>query len=96
MSSVAYAIEAALRALDGDLALLIPAMSAVLLIIALVVVNYQQLIARYPRGGGASAATGEAFGESRAPRRARPPVELLRDRVELPGQPLSAVSPNGR
>lgn len=27
------------------------------------VVNYQQLIARYPRGGGASAATGEAFGE---------------------------------
>lgn len=67
MSSVAYAIEAALRALDGDLALLIPAMSAVLLIIALVVVNYQQLIARYPRGGGASAATDEAFGESRAP-----------------------------
>ncbi|GAA2408705.1 hypothetical protein A7G45_10480 [Mycolicibacterium llatzerense] len=25
--------------------------------------SYQQLIARYPRGGGASAATGEAFGE---------------------------------
>ncbi|MFC6129377.1 amino acid permease [Mycolicibacterium llatzerense] len=63
VSSVAYAIEAALRALDGDLTLLIPAMSAVVLIIALVVVNYQQLIARYPRGGGASAATGEAFGE---------------------------------
>lgn len=63
VSSVAYAIEAALRALNGDLALLIPAMSAVVLIIALVVVNYQQLIARYPRGGGASAATGEAFGE---------------------------------
>ncbi|WP_202813129.1 APC family permease [Mycolicibacterium llatzerense] len=63
VSSVAYAIEAALRALGGDLALLIPAMSAVVLIIALVVVNYQQLIARYPRGGGASAATGEAFGE---------------------------------
>ncbi|MHA7663142.1 APC family permease [Mycolicibacterium sp. HS_4_1] len=63
VSSVAYAIEAALRALDGNLALLIPAMSAVVLIIALVVINYQQLIARYPRGGGASAATGEAFGE---------------------------------
>lgn len=31
------------------------------------VVNYQQLIARHPRGGGASAATGEAFGEGRAP-----------------------------
>ncbi|WP_433759525.1 amino acid permease [Nocardia sp. CA-135398] len=63
VSSVAYAIEAALRALDGDLALLIPTMSVVVLIIALVIVNYQQLITRYPQGEGAAAATGEAFGE---------------------------------
>ncbi|WP_307311094.1 hypothetical protein [Pseudarthrobacter enclensis] len=32
-------------------------------IIALVIVNYRQLIARYPQGGGASAAVGEAFGD---------------------------------
>jgi amino acid transporter len=63
VSSVAYAIEAALRALRGDLALLIPTMSVVVAVIGLVIVNYQQLIARYPRGGGASAATAEAFGE---------------------------------
>jgi amino acid transporter len=63
VSSVAYAIEAALRALNGHLTLLIPAMATVIVIIALVIVNYQQLVARYPQGGGASAATGEAFGE---------------------------------
>lgn len=64
VSSVAYAVEAALRALEGDLALLIPTMSLVVGIIALIIVNYQQLIARYPNGGGASAAAGEAFGEA--------------------------------
>jgi len=64
VSSVAYAVEAALRALDGDLALLVPTMALVVAIIALVIVNYQQLVARYPRGGGAAAATGEAFGEA--------------------------------
>lgn len=63
VSSVAYAVEAALRALHGDLALLIPTMGLVVAIIALVIVNYQQLIARYPGGGGAAAATGEAFGD---------------------------------
>ena len=64
VSSVAYAVEAALRALDGDLALLLPTMALVVAIIALVIVNYQQLVARYPKGGGAAAATGEAFGEA--------------------------------
>src|SRR4051794_23067355 len=64
VSSVAYAVEAALRALDGDLALLVPTMALVVAIIALVIVNYQQLVARYPKGGGAAAATGEAFGEA--------------------------------
>ena len=63
VSSVAYAVEAALRALDGDLGLLIPTMGLVVVIIALVIINYQQLIVRYPQGGGAAAATGEAFGD---------------------------------
>jgi amino acid transporter len=64
VSSVAHAVEAALRALRGDLALLAPTMALVIAIIALVIVNYQQLVARYPQGGGAAAATGEAFDDA--------------------------------
>lgn len=64
VSSVAYAIEAALRALHGDLNLLLPTMGLVVVLIALVIVNYHQLVARYPQGGGAAAAAGEAFGEA--------------------------------
>src|SRR6266576_6947514 len=63
VSSVAYAIEAALRALHGDLGLLIPTMGLVLGIIALVSLNYHQLYARFHEGGGDAAATGAAFGE---------------------------------
>src|SRR5664279_5414946 len=63
VSSVAYAVEAALRALDGRLDLLVTTMGLVVSIIALVVLNYRALIARYPQGGGASAAVGEAFGD---------------------------------
>ncbi len=63
VSSVAYAIEAALRALDGRLSLLLPAMALVVLIVGLVVTSYHQLVARFPEGGGAAAATGKAFGE---------------------------------
>ena len=63
VSSVAYAIEAALRSLRGDLALLVPTMALVVGLIALVIVNYHELVARYPNGGGAAAAAGEAFGE---------------------------------
>jgi hypothetical protein len=66
VSSVAYAIEAALRALRGDLALLVPTMALVVALIGLVIVNYHQLVARYPNGGGAAAAAGEAFGEASA------------------------------
>lgn len=66
VSSVAYAIEAALRALHGDLGLLLPTMSLVLVVIAIVIVNYHQIVGRYPQGGGAAAATGEAFGEASA------------------------------
>lgn len=64
VSSVAYAIEAALRALRGDLGLLLPTMGLVIGLIGLVIVNYHQLVARYPQGGGAAAAAGEAFGEA--------------------------------
>jgi len=63
VSSVAYAVEAALRALHGDLGLLVATMGLVVGIIALIVLNYRQIIARYPRGGGAPAATAEAFGD---------------------------------
>ena len=63
VSSVAYAIEAALRALHGNLGLLLPAMGLVVVIIALVIVNYHQLVGRFPEGGGAAAAAGKAFGE---------------------------------
>src|SRR4029078_1122309 len=59
---VAYAIEAALRALDGDLDLLLATMAVVIAIIALVIVNYHRLIARFP-GCGDAAAAGSAFGE---------------------------------
>ncbi len=64
VSSVAYAIEAALRALDGDLALLLPTMGLVVAVIALIIVNYHELIGRFPEGGGAAAAAGSAFGEA--------------------------------
>jgi amino acid transporter len=63
VSSVAYAIEAALRALDGDLQLLVLTMGLVLAIIWLIRLSYDQLIRRFPEGGGAVAATGAAFGE---------------------------------
>ena len=63
VSSVAYAIEAALRALHGDLGRLLLTMGLVLAIIWLVSLNYDQLIRRFPEGGGAVAATGAAFGE---------------------------------
>ena len=63
VSSVAYAIEAALRELGNDLALLLPTMALVVAIIGLIIVNYHQLLARFPQGGGAAAAVGVAFGE---------------------------------
>src|SRR4029450_3238388 len=67
VSSVAYAIEAALRALHGDLWLVPPAIVlAGVGVIRLVTLNYHQLVGRYPAGGGAAAATGEAFGEASA------------------------------
>jgi hypothetical protein len=63
VSSVAYAIEAALRALGGHLSLLLPTMGLVIGLIALVTVNYWQLIRAFPEGGGSPEAAGRAFGE---------------------------------
>lgn len=63
VSSVAYAIEAALRALNGHLELLMATMSIVIGIIALVTLNYWQLVKTFPEGGGSPEAAGRAFGE---------------------------------
>lgn len=63
VSSVAYAIEAALRALNGHLDLLLPTMAIVIGIIALITVNYWQLVRAFPKGGGSPEAAGRAFGE---------------------------------
>lgn len=63
VSSVAYAIEAALRALNGHLDLLLPTMAIVIGLIALVTANYWQLVRGFPRGGGSPEAAGRAFGE---------------------------------
>lgn len=63
VSSVAYAIEAALRAIHGHLGLLLPTMGVVIGIIALVTLNYWQLVRAFPEGGGSPEAAGRAFGE---------------------------------
>jgi hypothetical protein len=63
VSSVAYAIEAALRALGGHLDLLLPTMGLVIGVIALVTLNYWQLVRAFPEGGGSPEAAGRAFGQ---------------------------------
>jgi hypothetical protein len=63
VSSVAYAIEAALRALGGHLNLLLPTMGLVIGLIALVTLNYWQLVRAFPEGGGSPEAAGRAFGQ---------------------------------
>ena len=62
VSSVAYTIEASLRALHGHLGLLLVTQLIVLGIIALVDVNYWQLVGRFPLGGGSAEAAARAFG----------------------------------
>lgn len=89
VSSVAYAIEAALRALHGDLALLLPTMSLVVGLVVVVTANYWQLVRRFPKGGGAAAAAGRAFG----PRwRFLPIGALVVDFVLTIGISISAAS----
>ncbi|MEO3756830.1 amino acid permease [Mycobacterium sp. B14F4] len=63
VSSVAYAIEAALRSLHGDLRSLVPTMAAVIAIIAVISATYHELIKRFPNGGGGPEAIARAFGE---------------------------------
>lgn len=62
VSSVAYAIEAALRSLDGDLASLLPTMTAIIAIIGVISATYHELIGRFPGGGGPEGIT-RAFSE---------------------------------
>jgi len=63
VSSVAYAVEAALGALDGELSSLVPTMACVIGVIALVAAGYHGLIARFPNGGGGAEGLAAAFGE---------------------------------
>ncbi len=63
VSSVAYAIEAALRALDGDPASLVAVMALVVGIIVVVATTYHQLIGRFPSGAGGPKAVATAFGD---------------------------------
>ena len=63
VSSVTYAIEAALGHLDGDLAGIAPTMTLVVVTIALVAATYTQLVRRFPGGGGGAEALAAAFGE---------------------------------
>jgi hypothetical protein len=62
VSSVAYTIEASVRALHGHLGLLLATQIIVLAIIALIDVNYWQLVGRFPLGGGSAEASARAFG----------------------------------
>jgi Amino acid permease len=63
VSSVAYAIEAALRALEGNPASLVATMGLVVGIVVVVSATYHQLIGRFPAGGGGPEGIAEAFGE---------------------------------
>src|SRR5512133_3446794 len=62
VSSVAYTIEASLRALHGHLSLLFVTQLIVLGIIAVVDVNYWQIVGRFPLGGGSAEEAARAFG----------------------------------
>jgi hypothetical protein len=64
ISSVAYAIEAALHELEGDLSHLLPTMLLVVATVAIVAGTYHQLIGRFPSGGGGPEGVAAAFGES--------------------------------
>lgn len=63
VSSVAYAMEAALHELDGDLSHLVVTMTLVVVTIAVVAAGYHQLIGRFPDGGGGPEGLATAFGE---------------------------------
>jgi amino acid transporter len=64
VSSIAYAIEAALRHLDGNLGDLFLTMGLVIATIAIVAATYHQLIRRFPEGGGGARSVGTAYGDA--------------------------------
>jgi amino acid transporter len=64
VSSIAYAIESALRKLDGNLGDLFLTMALVIATIAVIAATYHQLIRRFPEGGGGARSVGTAFGDA--------------------------------
>jgi hypothetical protein len=64
VSSIAYAIEAALRHLDGNLGDLFLTMGLVIATIAIIAATYHQLIRRFPEGGGGARSVGTAYGDA--------------------------------
>jgi hypothetical protein len=64
VSSIAYAIESALRHLDGDLGDLFLAMGLVIATIAVIAATYHQLVRRFPEGGGGARSVGTAYGDA--------------------------------
>jgi amino acid transporter len=64
VSSIAYAIESALRHLDGDLGDLFLTMGLVIATIAVIAATYHQLIRRFPEGGGGARSVGTAYGDA--------------------------------
>ena len=64
VSSIAYAIESALRHLDGDLGDLFVTMGLVIATIAVIAATYHQLIRRFPEGGGGARSVGTAYGDA--------------------------------
>jgi hypothetical protein len=64
VSSIAYAIEAALRHLEGNLGDLFLTMALVIATIAVIAATYHQLIRRFPEGGGGARSVGTAYGDA--------------------------------
>jgi hypothetical protein len=64
VSSVAYAIQAALSHLDGALIDLLPTMVLVVATIAIIAATYHQLIALFPEGGGGARSVASAYGDA--------------------------------
>jgi hypothetical protein len=64
VSSIAYAIESALRHLDGNLGDLFLTMALVIATIAVIAATYHQLIRRFPEGGGGARSVGTAYGDA--------------------------------
>jgi hypothetical protein len=64
VSSIAYAIESALRHRDVDLGDLFLTMGLVIATIAVIAATYHQLIRRFPEGGGGARSVGTAYGDA--------------------------------